>query len=699
MSDEVREQPFLDGLVTALRAPMAALGGPDGQLREAGVQGVYAYDRRLLRSLLVTVDGREPVGLGTWLDGASTVRGSAVVRGAGDAVPDPTVLLERERAVSATDVVETLTLRSRAQVPVRLTVAVRLSTDLAHLDAVKQGEPGVPVPPAVDGPLVRFTAGAVTSTVTVAPAAAARGDATGADLRWDVELGPREQWQAELVVTGTDAGTPAPFAAAPGEHWRGAAARADDRRVDALTARGLADLQALLMSDGDDVFAAAGSPWFFTLFGRDSLWTARLTLPFGTDLAMGTLRTLARRQGRADVPATEEQPGKILHEVRRDGLEGGDLRLPPVYFGTVDATPLWVALLVDAWRFGADPEQVRALLPAAEAAIGWVRRQADDDPTGFVRYHDRTGSGLSNQGWKDSGDSVQWADGRLADAPIALSEVQAYAHEAAVGAAALLDAFGRPGGDELREWAADLAARFRDRFWVEDGQGRYPAIALDRDGKAVDGIASNMGHLLGTGLLDADEAATVARRLAGPDLDSGHGLRTLTARSPRFSPLSYHGGAVWPHDTAIVARGLALEGHDDAAASLLGGLVTASDAFAARLPELFAGVQAGESPALPYPAACRPQAWAAAAGTCVATLALGLAPDVPNGRVDVRPLTSATWGALEVTGLRLGGHALTVAVDRAGVATVTGGHPDVEVTTGRPAASATSAGPRARPRS
>ncbi len=684
MPDEAHEQPFLHGLVTALRAPVAALGGADGQLREDGVQGVYAFDRRLVRALLVTVDGREPVCLRTWLDGASTVRSSSVVRGVGDLIPDPTVLLERTRAVFADRVVETLTLRSRAQVPVRLQVAVRVSTDLGHLDAVKQGSPGALVRPSVDGSAVGFAAGLVTSRVAVSPVGSLDADVTGADLGWDVALEPGEQWQAELVVTGTDAGTPVPFGAAPGEHWPGAWAHADDRRVDALTARGLADLQALLMSDGDDVFAAAGSPWFFTLFGRDSLWTARLLLPFGTDLAMGTLRTLARRQGSADVQATEEQPGKILHEVRRDGLDGGGLVLPPVYFGTVDATPLWVALLVDAWRFGADPEQVRALLPAAEAAMGWVRRQADDDPTGFVRYLDRTGTGLANQGWKDSGDSVQWADGRLADAPIALSEVQAYAHEAAVGAADLLDAFGRPGGDELRGWAAALAARFRDRFWVEDALGDYPAIALDGDGKAVDGVASNMGHLLGTGLLDAGEAATVARRLAGPDLDSGYGLRTITARSPRFSPLSYHGGAVWPHDTAIAARGLALEGHDDVAASLLAGLVAASDAFAARLPELLAGVQADASPALPYPASCRPQAWSAAAGTCVATLALGLRPDVPNGRIDVRPLTSAPWGALEVTGLRLGDHALAVTVGRDGVAHVTSEHPGVAVVTGQP---------------
>jgi len=481
-----------------------------------------------------------------------------------------------------------------------------------------------------------------------------------------------------------DAGTPLPFTAQHATPWAAVTVRADDSRVAPLATRGLDDLGALLLSDDGDVFAAAGSPWFFTLFGRDSLWTARLLLPLGTDLAMGTLRALARRQGRADVAATEEQPGKILHEVRRDGLDVGDLSLPPIYYGTVDATPLWVTLLVEAWRWGADPAAVAALLPAAEAALGWQRQQVAADPTGFVRYVDHTGSGLANQGWKDSGDSVQWADGHLADAPIALCEVQAYAYEAAVGAADLLDAFGRPGAESLRQWACDLKQRFRAQFWVADDHGRYPAIALDRDGRAVDGIASNMGHLLGTGLLDPDEAATVAARLAGPDLDCGYGLRTLSSRSPRFSPTSYHGGAVWPHDTAITARGLLLEGHDDVAASLLTGLLAGAGGFADRLPELYAGVQSDVSGPLPYPASCRPQAWSAAAGTAVATLALGLRPDVPAGTLTLSPPTVHPWGELVVDGLRLGDHPLSVTVDRDGAATATTSHPGVLVRT-RPA--------------
>ncbi len=685
MPTDPRDQPYLHQLVTVLRAPMVALSAADGQVREHGVQGVYAFDRRLLSALVVTVDGREPEVLGTALIGPDTARSSYVVRGAGDRAPDPTVFIHRTRRVEVDRLVETFQVQSRARHAVSLDVEVHLASDLASLDAVKQGHTAGPVAPTLDAVGLHWVGRDVRSHVgVVPPASAAVTDQHGADLRWRLELDPNESREIVLTATVLDAGTSVPFTAAAGASWAAVRARADDSRVGPLTTRGLDDLQALLMVDGTDVFAAAGSPWFFTLFGRDSLWTARLLLPFGTDLAMGTLRALARRQGRADVPATEEQPGKILHEVRRDGLDVGELSLPPVYYGTVDATPLWVTLLVDAWRWGADPAEVAALVPAAQAALGWLRARVTEDPTGFVRYLDRTGTGLSNQGWKDSGDSVQWADGRLADAPIALSEVQAYAYEAAVGGADLLDAFGRPGAAELREWAAELRVRFRSHFWVRDDQGPYPAIALDRDGRAVDGIASNMGHLLGTGLLDPGEAAHVAARLAGPDLDSGYGLRTLSARSPRFSPLSYHGGAVWPHDTAIAARGLLLEGQDDVAASLLGGLLAGAAGFADRLPELYAGVQAGDAGPLPYPASCRPQAWAAAAGTCVATLALGLRPDVPGGVLVLSPGTARPWGALSVEGLRLGAHPLAVTVDRDGTARATTSHPTVTVYLGDP---------------
>jgi glycogen debranching enzyme len=333
---------------------------------------------------------------------------------------------------------------------------------------------------------------------------------------------------------------------------------------------------------------------------------------------------LAARQGTGYDTETEEQPGKIAHELRRGALDvvrsgdGKRLRLPPLYYGTVDATALWVCLLHEAWRAGLADSQVEPLLPTLRAALEWIGGPADPDGDGFCEYAGSTGNGLSNQGWKDSGDGIRWADGTLALRPLALCEVQGYAHAAALGGAELLDAFGGD-GSAWRQWAADLRARFREAFWISDEHGRYPAIALDGDKRPVTGPASNMAHLLGTGLLDSTETSLVAQQLSGPWLDSGYGLRTMSARTAGFNPLSYHCGSVWPHDTAIAVLGLAAEGHHDVARSLADGLLRAAERFDYRLPELYGGTdrRAGE-PVVAYPAACRPQAWSAAGAVAVA---------------------------------------------------------------------------------
>ena len=431
-----------------------------------------------------------------------------------------------------------------------------------------------------------------------------------------------------------------------------------DPRLGRLWEQSLADLQGLLLREGDDRFLAAGSPWFLTLFGRDSLWAARLLLPLGTDLALSTLRVLARRQGVEVNPETEEQPGKILHEVRNPGM---DHSLPPLYYGTVDATPLFVCLLADAARWGADPARVRELLPAARRCLEWVLEESHE--TGWLRYVDQTGRGLSNQGWKDSHDSVQFADGRLAQAPIALCEVQAYAHEAAVAGAALLAAYDEPEVPGLLDWAADLRARFTDAFWVDTAEGGHLAIALDAEGRRVDSVTSNMGHVLGTGILDAAHVARTAELLTGPELRSGFGVRTLTTESPRFSRLSYHGGSVWPHDSAVAIRGLAAEGHLEAAAALSADLVRASEGFAYRFPELYGGDSAVDVAApTAYPAACRPQAWSAAAAVAALVASTGLDVDVPEGRIATPDRTGTALGAFRIDGLRAGASRISAEV-------------------------------------
>jgi glycogen debranching enzyme len=413
------------------------------------------------------------------------------------------------------------------------------------------------------------------------------------------------------------------------------------------------------------------------LFGRDSIWAARMLLPLGTDLAAGTLRALARRQGGVLDARSGEAPGKIMHELRRHefhvAVDGEHLSLPPAYYGTVDATPLWISLLHDAWRWGMPADSVEQLLPALTSALSWLDEYADPDRDGFVEYLDTSGLGLANQGWKDSGDAVRFADGRFAEAPIALAEVQGYAHQAAVHAAALLEAFDRPGADRWRVYAADLAKRFRTAFWVDGPNGPYPAMALDRAKRPVDALTSNIGHLLGTGILSAPESARVAELLAEPELSGAFGLRTMSDRNAAYNPLSYHCGSVWAHDTAIAVAGLAAEGHARPAAELVEGLLSAAEAFEYRLPELHGGDSRRDNRRpTPYPAACRPQAWSAASSVAIVHALAGLRPDVPAGRVALRPLAGAPLGGLTARGLRVAGQPVTVAVDRDGSAVLTG---------------------------
>ncbi|HLT83506.1 MAG TPA: glycogen debranching N-terminal domain-containing protein, partial [Phototrophicaceae bacterium] len=487
-------QPLLHDLLVAVHAPTQAWSASDGQVRARGAQGFYDGDLRVLSRAELAVGTEletEPEAVVGGPAGPGAVEVVALLRSVDEPPPDPTLRLRRRREVLPGAVTERLEVAGATVEAVRIPLVLALASDLATMEDVKAGRavPSLPAaaPGADDGDAVLvWRRDDVVVRVHAPGAVADLADPTAPRVRWDVELGPGRTheltWRVEVV-----GGQVPVLPASAGRTWSRPTVRADDHRLAPLLARSLEDLEGLRMCARfapDDVFVAAGAPWFFTLFGRDSLWAARMLLPLGTELAAGTLRTLAARQGRRSDPATAEQPGKILHEVRATHLDLGDgTVLPPVYFGTVDATPLWVCVLHDAWRWGMPADEVEALLPAAEAALEWMVRYGDADGDGFLEYLDETGTGLANQGWKDSGDSVQWRDGTLATGPIALSEVQAYAHEAALGGAALLEAFGRPGADRWRAWAADLRERFRAAFWVDaaDGSGRYPAIALDAD--------------------------------------------------------------------------------------------------------------------------------------------------------------------------------------------------------------------------
>jgi glycogen debranching enzyme len=379
---------------------------------------------------------------------------------------------------------------------------------------------------------------------------------------------------------------------------------------------------------------AAGAPWFMTLFGRDSLITAWMALPIDQELALSTLHALAALQGREVNPVNEEEPGRILHEVR----EGASFPLSPghsVYYGTADATPLFCMLVGELHRWGMPKERLAPLMPHVDRALAWILEYGDRDGDGFVEYQRANDTGLLNQGWKDIDDSISSADGRLPEGPIAMVEVQAYVYGAFVARAELARAF----GDDPTEWesrAAQLRKRFHRAFWLPD-RGYY-AMALDGQKRPLDALGSNIGHVLWTGLAEPGAAMLVAERLLSPEMFSGWGIRTLATSMGRYSPVSYHNGSVWPHDTAICVAGLARYGYAEHAERVARAVFDAASAYGGRLPELFCGFDRAEFACpVAYPSSCSPQAWAAATPFLLLRAVLGFEPDVPAGKVYFNP--------------------------------------------------------------
>jgi glycogen debranching enzyme len=456
--------------------------------------------------------------------------------------------------------------------------------------------------------------------------------------------------------------------------WRAASARVvcSEPVVERVLRRSQVDLGSLRIVDparpGVEV-VAAGAPWFMAAFGRDSLLSSWMALPFDPSLALGTLQTLAALQGRRVDVMSEEEPGRILHEVRRGVDESRALGGSRVYYGSVDATPLFVMLLDEVARWGAPWEKVAELLPAADAALAWVEEFGDRDGDGFVEYQRTTDRGLVNQGWKDSGDSISFADGRGAIAPIALCEVQGYVYGAYLARAHLAELDQDPlTASRCRERAGELRRRFDEAFWLSE-QGYY-AIALDRDKAPVDALASNMGHCLWTGIVRGERAGQVVERLLGPELFSGWGIRTLATSMARFNPVSYHNGSVWPHDNALVVAGLMRYGFTEAAQRVATGIMSTAATFGGRLPELFCGFDRRDVPVpVAYPSSCSPQAWAAATPLSLLRTLLRLDTCLPHRQVVADPVLPASWGHLHVTGLPLGPTRITLDTTDPAVAT------------------------------
>lgn len=439
--------------------------------------------------------------------------------------------------------------------------------------------------------------------------------------------------------------------------------KSDSAVFSGLFERGLQDLRMLTLDVGFGDTTVAGLPWFAVPFGRDSLITALFMLPVNPQLAKGTLKTLASNQGEKTDPWRDEQPGKIMHEIRYGELvTTGQSPFSP-YYGTIDSTPLFLALIGEYYRWTGDLSLAEELKPNMLRALDYINA-ALEAGNGFMAYKQEAEKGFPNQGWKDSANSIIHEHGEYAESPIALSEVQGYVYQAKKS---LVPVFADMGEHELarklEEEAEELRARFEAAFWMEDEQ--CYAIALDKEQRQVRSVTSNPGHLLMSGLPEAGRAAAQSKRLLKDDMFSGYGIRTMSTGSTGYYPMSYHNGSVWPHDNGMILLGLGKQGFKEEAGKVISGLLKASEHFEyQRLPELFCGNDAGLGYPVPYPTTCSPQAWAA--GTSIAFLQamLGLYPDAPKKEIALSPFLPEGMNELKAERIAIGNGHLSVSVTR-----------------------------------
>ncbi|HEX9681770.1 MAG TPA: glycogen debranching N-terminal domain-containing protein [Acidimicrobiales bacterium] len=669
-----------DGAVTLVQGQTFALSGRTGDMSSDLPHGLFVLDTRILSRWELRANGHriEPLAV----EVVEPFAAAFVARGApppGHA--DADLVVFRRRHVGR-GMRERIIITNHGMAPTPLSVEVVCDVDFADLFEVKESRVrrrGHHLR-EFDSRALRFghRGEVIDKDVTVTLSQEATVEPGVA--MWTTTLAPGATWECCLEVTvGLDG-----RAIEPRFRCRGDDADAvPARRLDEWRARlpvidtdhsGLtqtlrrsgSDLGALRIFDPehpDLPILAAGAPWFMTVFGRDSLLTAWMTLIADPSLARGVLETLARFQGTEVNASTEEEPGKILHEMRFGetrslSLGGGD-----VYYGSIDATPLFVMLLGELRRWDPSDAVVDRLLPHADRALEWIEAFGDRDGDGYVEYQRATDHGLANQGWKDSWDAIRFADGTLAQTPIALCEVQGYVYAAYVARAHFAREAGDTGGYE--RWATkarELRRRFNEDFWLDE-HGSY-ALGLDADKKPIDAVVSNVGHCLWTGIVDPERAGLVADRLLAPDMFSGFGVRTLATSMAAYNPVSYHNGSVWPHDNAICAAGLARYGFTGHAQRIIEAQIDVASTSEGALPELFAGFDRADlSVPAAYPTSCSPQAWAAASPLLWLRTMLRLDPWTPHGEVWIHPELPPSIRRIQVDGITVAGKPLTVTVD------------------------------------
>lgn len=676
-STEVASLGLPGGVITLVEGSSFCISGRSGDVRADSPQGFFFHDTRLLSESELCLDGKPLEPLSVTVDDpnmATFVTRSRPEPGEADS----NTVVFRNRYLGE-GLREDITILNFSQHERTYKLDLLLKADFADVFEVKEGRvarhaiPDISVtdecivvhnPDDLEGASVRLRFDRevqITSDnhysfeATIAP---------GKKWRLAVELTP----QIGGVVIGpryaldTDVETALPTARM--HQWRRAvpAIRCNYEPLQAALHRGLEDLGALRIFDESSQsrpVVAAGAPWFMGLFGRDSLIASWSALMVDPDLALGVLETLARYQGTKIVEETEEQPGRILHEMRFGSARlmlGGH----NVYYGSIDSTPLFVMLLGELRRWGLAPGFVNSLLPHADRALEWIETYGDRDGDGFIEYEKLASHGLNNQGWKDSNDGIRFADGRIAKAPIALCEVQAYvygAYQARIHFA--VEDGDTETADKYRQKAAALKEAFNRDFWIADGE--YFAMGLDGDKKPIDAVASNMGHALWTGIIDEKYAPAVARHLTSSQMFSGWGIRTLSSEMVGFNPLNYHCGSVWPHDSAISAAGLMRYGFVEGAQKIARGLLEASVSDGGRLPEVFSGLKRKElSQPIPFPTSCSPQAWAAASPALLLRTLLRFEPQVPENKIHLSPQFFDELRYLRIERVPLGGSRIAI---------------------------------------
>jgi len=636
-----------DGLVQILDGNTFVVSDSRGDIEASLTDptGLFSFDTRFLSQWVLTVNGQRLTPLSTD-DLQYFETRFFLVPGTGTVYVDSKLSVIRSRAVG-NGFREELKILNHDEKPVDLTIRVEAGSDFADLFEVKDAlkKKGTYSARVTRGRLeLAYERGTFRRATEISATNRARVDKNGLTFKTRIE--PHGEWSTNLDVVTAVLGS--------GErHDQPKLARARGRQNmetnlkrwvdnaptlecdwDSLREtyrRSLVDLAALRFSPpimGHRSLPAAGLPWFMTMFGRDSILTSLQALPFTPELAATTLLALGDWQGTRIDDFRDEDPGRILHEMRYGELPAFEERPQSPYYGSADATPLYVVLLDEYERWTGDRRLVHELEYEARAALNWIDEYADLMGNGYISYQRRNEkTGLENQCWKDSWDSISYRDGRLAGFPRATCELQGYAYDAKMRAARLAREIWKDPefASELEKQAAELKRRFNRDFWIADGE--YFALALDSDGKQVDTLSSNIGHLLWSGIVDKSKAKAIARHLVGPRLYSGWGVRTLAEGEGRYNPIGYHVGTVWPFDNSFIAWGLRRYGFKDEAARIAAGILAAADFFDGRLPEAFGGYERTLTRyPVQYPTACSPQAWSTGAPLLLLRTMLGLEP-------------------------------------------------------------------------